>query len=95
MAIKYLTGGQQTTVNSTITELFPALCFNNGFKPKTPDALEEFIRSVDLKTPKSRKSFVTESNLKAGKEFVVLMDRIRPEMRTEKIQNAYAIKVFV
>lgn len=91
MAIKYLTGGQQTTVNSTITELFPALCFNNGFKPRTPQALEDFIRSVDLKTPKSRKSFVTESNLKAGKEFVVLMDRIRPEMRTEKIQNAYAI----
>ena len=91
MALSYLTGGQQTTVNSTITELFPALCFNNGFKPRTPEALEEFIRSIDLKTAKSRKTFVTENNLKAGKEFINLIDRIRPTMREEKIQNAYAI----
>ena len=91
MAITFLTGGQQTTVNSTITELFPALCFNNGFKPRNPEALEQYIRSIDLKTPKSRKTFVTESNLKAGKEFINLIDRIRPNMREEKVQNAYAI----
>jgi hypothetical protein len=91
MAISYLSGGQQTTVNSTITELFPALCFNNGLKPRSPEALEQMIRSIDLKTPKSRKTFVTESNLKAGKEFINLIDKIRPNMREEKIQNAYAI----
>jgi hypothetical protein len=91
MAIAFLTGGQQTTVNSTITELFPALCFNNGFKPTSADALEKYIRTVNVKSPKSRKSFVTESNVKAGMEFIVLMDRIRPEMRKEKIQNAFAI----
>jgi hypothetical protein len=91
MAISYLTGGQQTTVNSTITELFPALCFNNGFKPRSPQALEDYIRNIDLKTLKSRKTFVTESNLKAGKEFINLMDKIRPNMREEKIENAYAI----
>ena len=31
MATTFLSGGQQTTVNSTITELFPALCFNNNY----------------------------------------------------------------
>jgi hypothetical protein len=91
----YLSGGQQTTVNSTITELFPALCFNNGYRPKNPEDLEDFINSLDLSSMKSRKTFVTESNLKAGKEFVVLKDRIRPEMRKEKIQNAYAITEFI
>lgn len=91
MATAFLSGGQQTTVNSTITELFPALCFNNGFKPTSPDALEKYIRTVNVKSSNSRKSFVTESNVKAGQEFIVLMDKIRPEMRKEKIQNAFAI----
>lgn len=95
MAVKYLTGGQQTTVNSTITELFPALCFNNGYNPKTPDDLENYINNLNLTSPKSKKTFVTDSNLKAGKEFVILKDRIRPEMKKEKIQNAYAITKFL
>jgi hypothetical protein len=95
MTQKYLTGGQQTTVNSTITELFPALCFNNGFNPKTPEDLEDFINSVDVESQKSKKTFVTPSNMKAGREFIVLKDKIRPDMRKEKIQNAYAITKFI
>lgn len=92
---QYLSGGQQTTVNSTITELFPALCFNNGFNPKSPEDLENFINKVDLESAKSKKTFVTPSNLKAGKEFIVLKDKIRPDMKQEKIQNAYAITQFI
>ena len=91
----YLSGGQQTTVNSTITELFPALCFNNNYNPKSPEDLENFINRLDLSSPKSKKTFVTDSNLKAGKEFVMLKDSIRPDMRQEKIQNAYAITKFI
>jgi len=91
----YLSGGQQTTVNSTITELFPALCFNNNYNPKSPEDLENFINKLDLSSPKSKKTFVTDSDLKAGKEFVVLKDSIRPDMRQEKIQNAYAITKFI
>lgn len=91
----FLSGGQQTTVNSTITELFPALCFNNGYNPKSPEDLEDFINGLDLSSQKSKKTFVTDSNLKAGKEFVVLKDKIRPDMRKEKIQNAYAITKFI
>ena len=91
----YLSGGQQTTVNSTITELFPALCFNNNYNPKSPEDLENFINRLDLSSPKSKKTFVTDSNLKAGKEFVMLKDSIRPDMRQEKIENAYAITKFI
>ena len=91
----YLSGGQQTTVNSTITELFPALCFNNGYNPKSPEDLENFINGLDLSSQKSKKTFVTDSNMKAGKEFVILKDRIRPDMKKEKIQNAYAITKFI
>jgi hypothetical protein len=95
MAVKYLTGGQQTTVNSTITELFPALCFNNGFNPRTPEELEDFINGLDLNSQKSKKTFVNANNIKAGKEFVVLKDSIRPDMRKEKIENAFAITKFI
>lgn len=91
----FLSGGQQTTVNSTITELFPALCFNNGYNPKTPEDLENFINGLNLESINSKKTFVTASNMKAGKEFVVLKDRIRPDMRKEKIQNAFAITKFI
>ena len=73
----YLSGGQQTTVNSTMTELFPALCFNNNYNPKSPEDLENFINRLDLSSPKSKKTFVTDSNLKAGKEFVPNMERKR------------------
>ena len=95
MAVKYLTGGQQTTVNSTITELFPALCFNNGFNPKTPEELENFINGLDLESQKSKKTFVNANNIKAGKEFIVLKDKIRPDMKKEKIENAFAITKFL
>ena len=95
MATTFLSGGQQTTVNSTITELFPALCFNNGYNPKNPEDLENFINGVDLKSTKSKRTFVNENNIKAGKEFIVLKNKIRPAMREEKIQNAYAITKFL
>lgn len=95
MATNYLSGGQQTTVNSTITELFPALCFNNGFNPKTPKELEDFINSVSVDGLKSKKTFVTQNNMKAAKDFIVLKDKVRPDMREEKIQNAFAITKFL
>lgn len=93
--VNYLTGGQQTTVNSTITELFPALCFNNNYNPKTPDSLKDFINGLDINSNNSKKSFVNNSNLKAGKDFIILKDRIRPNMLDEKIQNAYAITKYL
>ena len=95
MAIKYLSGGEQTTVNSTITELFPALCFNNGYNPKTPEDLENFVNGLNLNSEKSKKTFVNSNNIKAGKEFIILKDRIRPDMKAEKIQNAFAITKFL
>ena len=41
--MQYLSGGEQTTINSTVTELFPALAFNTGMKFNNADDLEEYI----------------------------------------------------
>ena len=43
--ITYLSGGEQTTINSTITELFPALAFNTGSVIQTAEQMQElFLR---------------------------------------------------
>ena len=46
--ITYLSGGEQTTINATITELFPALAFNVGVSPSTPTEMEAFVNGLDL-----------------------------------------------
>ena len=89
--LPYLSGGEQTTINSTITELFPALAFNSGVHPKTADELEEFIKGVDLKSNGARKSFVNDSNIESAKEYITQMARIRPSMRKTKLENAVGI----
>ena len=43
---KYLSGGHQTTINSTVTELFPALAFNSNKRITSPDAMHKFIFSL-------------------------------------------------
>ena len=40
---KFLEGGKQTTINSTITELFPTLAFNNNQSPKSAEKMHEYI----------------------------------------------------
>ena len=74
--LPYLSGGEQTTINSTITELFPALAFNSGSHPKTADELEEFIKGLDLTSNGAKKSFVNNSNIESAKEYITKMARI-------------------
>ncbi len=89
--LPYLSGGEQTTINSTITELFPALAFNSGSHPKTADELEDFIKGLDLTSNGARKSFVNNSNIESAKEYITKMARIRPAMRKTKLENAVGI----
>ena len=73
--LPYLSGGEQTTINSTITELFPALAFNSGVHPRTADELEEFIKGVDLSSNGASKSFVNSSNIESAKEELQLNEQ--------------------
>ena len=89
--LPYLSGGEQTTINSTITELFPALAFNSGVHPRTADELEEFIKGVDLSSNGASKSFVNSSNIESAKEYITKMARISPAMKKTKLENAVGI----
>ena len=48
MTRSYLSGGEQTTINSTITELFPALAFNTSAKFRSSSELETYIRNLNF-----------------------------------------------
>lgn len=97
---KYLQGGEQTTVNSTITELFPSLWFNNNNRPPRNTAeLAEFIKKVKLTTPDSKKTFVTKSlssDIKQAEKFInQAFTMIEPKMLQTKLDNAYGITCYI
>jgi hypothetical protein len=89
--LPYLSGGEQTTINSTITELFPALAFNSGAHPRNADEMEEFINNLDLSSNGASKAFVNSSNVESAKEYITKMSRIRPAMKKTKLENAVGI----
>jgi hypothetical protein len=97
---KYLVGGEQTTVNSTITELFPALWFNNNNKPpRTTGELTEFIKKVKLDSANSKKSFVATSmvsDMKQAAKFISqAFSLIEPKMLKTKLDNAFGITKYI
>jgi hypothetical protein len=94
---KYLTGGEQTTVNSTITELFPSLWFNHNSKPpKNVDTLAEFVKTVNLNSVGSKKTFVNAADIKQAEKFIAqAFTVIEPKMLKTKLENAYAITNYI
>ena len=92
---KFLTGGRQTTINSTITELFPALAFNNKKQISSADNMSDYVVSLaekkSLVSSPSRKSFVDNGDVKSAYNFIDDIFMIRPDMRKEKLNNAVGI----
>lgn len=93
----YLKGGDQTTINSTITELFPSLWFNNNSRPPTSTSeLSEFIKKVNVDSTKSKKCFVKDSNKEAAKKFIMdAYSKIQPRILQTKLQNAFGITKYL
>ena len=95
MAKQFLTGGRQTTINSTITELFPALAFNNNKLFNGPDDMSDYVVNLAdkkaLSGGRSRKAFVDDGDVKSAYTFIDDIFRIRPDMRQEKLKNAVGI----
>ena len=95
MAEQFLTGGRQTTINSTITELFPALAFNNKKLINRPEDMSDYIVSLaekkSLNGGPSRKAFVDNGDVNSAYTFIQDIFRIRPDMRQEKLSNAVGI----
>ena len=95
MVQKFLAAGEQTTVNSTITELFPALAFNAKQKPYTDNSMYDFVDNIwrrDLLDSSSlAKTFAIKSDIDSAYKFIHLIDRISPTMLDTKLDNAVGI----
>lgn len=92
---QYLSGGEQTTINSTITELFPALAFNNNQSIKSSEQMLQYIVSLSqgkqLAKPLSKKSFVDNGDMISAYKFIEDTAKIKPKMLNEKLNNAVGI----
>lgn len=95
----FLSGGQQTTINSTITELYPALCFNNKKTFSDPKALNDYVLGLveknKLYTGQSKKSFVDKGDSESAMKLISDSLKLRPEMRNEKLKNAIGILKYI
>ncbi len=92
---EYLSGGEQTTINAAMTELYPALAFNTGTAINTAEKMQDFISNLDLRSNGARKTFVKDSNITKAEEYITKSADIRPAMRTTKLENAVGIKQWI
>jgi hypothetical protein len=99
MTVQYLKGGEQTTINSTITELFPALAFNNNLKFENTEKFHQWVVSLadnkKLYTSKSKLSFVNENNAKDAIELIKDTFKIEPKTLKTKLLNAIGILNYI
>jgi hypothetical protein len=68
LVFKPASGGMnETTLNSTITELAPALAFTHGYNPKSVEDFYDFLKTIDHK---KSSVYVIDRDIEAGKKFV-------------------------
>lgn len=91
----FLSGSEATTINSTITELYPAIAFNNGKRFADINEFQKFVIDIADKdrlfTGKTALSFVDKDDSVKAKRLIYDTNNIRPDMRDEKIGNAIGI----
>jgi hypothetical protein len=79
-------GMQETTLNSTITELAPSLAFEAGYKPKDVKDFYKFLKGVDHS---KSNVYVIDRDRIAGKKFID--DFPNSSKFEEKMNNAIAV----
>ena len=87
LVFKPASGGMnETTLNSTITELAPALAFSGGYKPKTIEDFYDYLKTVDHK---KANVYVASDNRKSGEDYINQF----PESSKfkEKMENAMGV----
>lgn len=87
LVFKPASGGMnETTLNSTITELAPALAFSGGYKPRTVEDFYRFLKTVDHK---KADVYVIDRDRQAGEDFV--NDFPNSSKFKEKMENAMGV----
>ncbi len=83
-------GMSQTTLNSSITELYPCIAFEKGIKITAASKMEvkKFHQKIEAAWSKDLKCFVNDKDALAGRDFIANAERGKFE---EKIKNAINI----
>lgn len=86
---EYITEARtDTTLNASITELFPALAFNNKSKPVSVEAFKKFVYKLNL--DRDRKSFMP-ADKEAAKLVIEKIPSMEERFSKDKIENAIGI----
>ena len=80
-----------TTDNASITELFPALAFNNKFRPSNVEDFKKFLYKLGELKRGWRKTFVNDSNRKAGVALINKLPSMEDRFVKSKTENAIGI----
>ena len=81
-------GRVDTTLSAAITELPPALAFNDGYKPSSVEDFKDFVKNHSLNS----KAFVNSGDRQSAKNIFDTMEEVlSPKMLDEKFQNAIGI----
>ena len=87
-------GMSQTTLNSSVTELYPCIAFMNGISPmgKTPVQFYNAVKAANQQYNKKQGGpYINDRDAKAGSEFVEKGDPHNNSMLTTKVKNAMNI----
>jgi len=77
-----------TTLNASITELFPALAFNNNKNPASVEAFKKFVYGLNL--DRDKKSFAA-SDAESASLVIEKLPGMADKWSKEKIENAMGI----
>ncbi len=81
-------GMSQTTLNASITELFPCIAFETGIKSRQIKNVRDFYNKIIENNSKDLNCYLNAKDAKAGKEFI---DKAETGKFEEKVQNAINI----
>lgn len=81
-------GMSQTTLNASITELFPCIAFITGIRSRSVSGTKDFYEKILAKNNPGLSCYVNARDAKAGKEFIEKAESGKFE---EKVRNAINI----
>ena len=88
--VKPLSGGmQETTLNSSITELFPCIAFEKNYSPKSVESFMDFLMSIDVNTM----NCIHSKDKEAAKETINKAES--SSKYQDKMSNAIAITQYL
>ena len=84
-------GMSQTTLNASITELFPCIAFETGIKSNRIKNVRDFYNKIIENNSKTLDCYLNDKDAKSGKEFI---DKAETGKFQEKVQNAINVCSF-